>query len=261
MPTISVLTSCYNAERFISGAIESVLGQSYTDFEYVIINDGSTDGTSSILRAYASKDSRIVLYEKENTGLADSLNTGMKLCKTKWVARLDADDIAMPDRLSAQLDFMQNNKGISLLGGGCFLINADGESLGEYHYPLQHESLMARLEKGGAFFPHSSTFFDRMQIVELGGYNFRFTRSQDWDLWLRVGTSTRISCLDRTVIKLRKHANTLSNSDHGKEQSVMGLSARICYFRRKLGVSDPSQQSPETWTSFTKWVEEEARQG
>ncbi len=253
-----MLTSCYNSEKFVTEAINSILEQSFAEFEYVIVNDGSTDNTMALLREYASKDTRIVIIEKENTGLADSLNVGLKSCRGKWIARLDADDIAMPDRLSTQLDFVNTNKDVVLLGGGAVLINDHGNDLKEYCYPSQHNILLDHLKKKFAFFPHSTAFFDRARIIEIGGYNTRFLRSQDCDLWLRLGEVGNISCIQQPIIKLRKHGAMLSNTDQGKLQLIMGLSSRICHFRRILGMSDPSQQSDNIWRSFLDWVETQA---
>jgi len=110
-PEITVLTCCHNASGFIMEAIESILQQSYQNFEYLIVDDGSTDDTSNILKKYSAKDNRIVIIEKKHSGLADSLNAGLRHAKGEWIARLDADDIAVPDRLLSQWNFVRNNRG------------------------------------------------------------------------------------------------------------------------------------------------------
>ncbi|MBA7643492.1 Undecaprenyl-phosphate 4-deoxy-4-formamido-L-arabinose transferase [subsurface metagenome] len=252
---ISVLTCCYNAENFIEEAIESILHQSYEEFEYVLVNDGSTDNTLSILKRYVSKDKQIVLIEKKNTGLTDSLNVGFGQAKGEWIARLDADDVAMPERLSNQLNFVQDNDGVVLLGGGCIEVDKNGTATKKHVYPQEQKALMNRLENGKAFFPHSSAFFNKARVMELGGYNPKFTRSQDRDLWLRIGETARIACLQIPVVKLRKHFQMISNTNQGRLQSVMGLCASICHFRRKAGLSDLSQMEEDVWQGFLKWVE------
>ncbi|MCK5615653.1 glycosyltransferase, partial [Candidatus Pacearchaeota archaeon] len=192
-----------------------------------------------------------------HTGLPDSLNVGLKSCRGKWIARLDADDIALPERLSTQLNFVNINKDTTLLGSGCILVNDIGDNIRQCSYPCRHEILMKRLETGKAFFPHSSAFFRREKVVELGGYNPLFKRSQDLDLWLRIGESARIACIERPLIKLRKHENMISNIGQGKLQMIMGLSARVCHVRRKLGLTDPSCQSEQTWRKFTEWLDQQ----
>ena len=254
---ISVLTCCYNAYDFIDEAIESIFNQSYKEFEYVIVDDGSTDNTFSILKRYAAKDKRIVLIEKEHSGLTTSLNVGLEQAKGEWIARLDADDIAMPERLSDQLNFVEDNERVVLLGGGCIEIDKNGTIIKKHIYPQEHNTLMDRLENRKAFFPHSSAFFHKASVMKLGGYNPRFTRSQDLDLWLRVGDTARIACLNHTVVKLRKHSEMTSNTNGGRLQQVMSLCARICHFHRKVGLSDPSQMEEDVWQGFLKWVEKQ----
>jgi len=255
LPKISVLTCCYNAGTFLKEAVESVLRQAYEKFEYVLVDDGSTDNTLSILKGYAAKDKRIVIVEKEHSGLTASLNIGLEQAKGEWVARLDADDIAVPDRLSNQWDFVQNNDRIVLLGGGCIEVDENGIAIKKHIYPTEQNALMSRLETGKAFFSHSSAFFNKAYVLELGGYNPKFVRSQDWDLWLRIGENAQIGCLPLPVVKLRKHSQAISNTNQGKLQLVMGVCAGICHFRRKWGLSDPSQVEQDIWQKFLKWVE------
>ena len=106
-PAVSVVMSCYNASRFLAEAIESILRQTFTDFEFIIIDDGSTDDTLDIIRTYAQTDPRIVVIEKANTGLADSLNVGIGAARGEWIARQDADDVSFPDRLFHQIEFLR----------------------------------------------------------------------------------------------------------------------------------------------------------
>jgi glycosyltransferase involved in cell wall biosynthesis len=256
-PKISVLTCCYNAEDFVEEAIESILHQSYEDFEYVLVDDGSTDNTLSILKKYAARDRRIVLIETEHSGSGqtEASNVGLAQTKGEWIARLDADDVALPDRLLQQLHFAQENNGVMLLGGGCIEIDKNGTVIKKHSYPQGHDALMKRLENGEAFFPHSSVFFNRSKIVELGGYNRKFIRSLDADLYLRVGEIAPIGCLQIPVVKLRKHSQTLSKTNSGRIQMLMGTCATICHFRRKAGLSDLSQMEEDTWQEFLKWIE------
>ena len=254
-PKITVLTCCYNASAFIEEAIESILQQSYHNFEYLIVDDGSMDNTVDILKRYAVKDSRIVLIEKQHHGLTASLIVGLRHAKGEWIARLDADDIAMPYRLFNQLEFMKNNNGIVLLGGSCIEIDINGSVIKKHIYPRQHNALMNRLENGKPFFPHSSAFFNKDIINKLGGYNSKFLRSQDWDLWLHIGEVAQIACLNSPVVKLRKHSQMISNTEEGRLQSIMGLCAMVCHFRRKWGLSDPSQLGEKVWNDFLRWIE------
>ncbi len=255
LTTISVLTCCYNAKDFVEEAVESILHQSYKDFEYVVIDDGSTDKTLSILKKHAVKDRRIVLIEKDHSGLTASLNVGLELAKGKWIARLDADDIAMPERLSHQLEFVQNYHDVVLLGGGCIEINTIGAPVKKHTYPQEHSALINRLENGGAFFPHSSAFFNKELIMKMGGYNLKFTRAQDIDIFLRIGETALMACLPMPVVKLRRHPQMISNTNQGSLQPTLAMCARLCHFRRKSDLSDPSTMEEYVWKKFLKWVE------
>lgn len=253
--SITVLMSVYNGEKFISESIESILQQDYTDFEYILIDDGSTDDTLSVLRNYALKDERIKLIEKNHSGLTESLNVGLNQASGEWIARLDADDIAMPGRLYNQLKYVKENKSVILTGGNCIEVNANGSFVKKHIYPDDHNKLMSRLETWRAFFPHSSAFFHRENILRLGGYNRKFVRSQDWDLWLRIGQVAQIGCLQMPVVKLRKHTGMISDTEQGRLQQINGMSSIVCHFCRKLNKPDPSQLDYYHWNYFLKWVE------
>jgi glycosyltransferase involved in cell wall biosynthesis len=252
-PKITVLTCAYNEENFISEAMESILRQSYNDFEYLIVDDGSTDGTRDIIKQYANRDNRLRLVEKSHTGLTDSLNCGLQSARGTWIARLDADDVALRDRLNLQIRHVSKYNNLVLIGGGCIEIDLNGTHLKEHLYPHHHKEIMARLEKRKAIFPHSSAFFSREYAINLGGYNPRFIRSQDLDFWLRIGESGTIGCIAGQVVYLRRHPQSLSSTLETL-QPVLGMSAVICHLRRKSGVSDPSQLEESVWKGFTSWV-------
>jgi len=255
MPAVTVLMSCYNASRYLSEAVESVLAQSYRDYEFIVVNDGSTDDTSGMLRKYAAEDDRIVLVEKENTGLGDSLNAGMRMARGEWIARLDADDIALPDRLARQIAFVQENDSVVLLGTGCFLINECGRLSRAYRYPREHHGLMRHMESGCSPFPHSSALFHKAAVIASGGYNPRFIRAQDYDLWLTLGETREIACLQDPLVEIRKHASNISCDSVHPTQLIMAMAARVCHFLRLREASDPSRtKRNDEWNGFISWL-------
>lgn len=255
---ISVLTAVYNGERYMAEAIESILAQDFSDFEFIVVDDGSNDNTMEIFKCYAAKDPRLIPVQKSHTGIADSLNIGLRKARGTWIAKLDSDDMALPQRLGLQMDFVNNHPDVVLLGGGCIEIDEKGEGKRRYVYPCAHSALMRRLESiEKSFFPHSTAFFQRAFALECGGYHARFSRAQDGDLWLRMGERGRMACLFQPVIKLRSHSCMVSNTDQGRLQAVMGNCALICHYRRIKGLSDPSQASDEVWQKFYTWVEQQ----
>ena len=135
-PKITVLMPVFNAENFLNKAIESILTQTFKDFEFLIINDGSTDNSEQIINNYAKKDSRIRLINRENHGLVDTLNFGLKQAKAELIARFDADDICMPSRLKEQFDFMQMDKTLALVGSFIQIISVNDENIRIGRYPI-----------------------------------------------------------------------------------------------------------------------------
>ena len=154
---VTVLLAVFNGEDWLERSIKSVLNQAYTYFEFIIVNDGSTDNTSKILHHYAQIDSRIRIFEKYNSGLADSLNYGLERARGSWIARLDADDICRSDRLQKQLEAVYQDPDLVLVGSSFHIINDNDHIVNSYHHSHSHASLLYRLSHCLPFFPHSST--------------------------------------------------------------------------------------------------------
>ena len=254
-PRISVLMSCFNAQRWVADAVESVLAQTYHQFELILVDDGSTDLTPEILDAYRRRDERIRVVHKANTGLADSLNAGMAIARGEWIARLDADDLCEKARLASQISFLDNHPGVVLLGSGFVEIDENGHELASHVRPANHAKLVQNLERLQRFFPHSSAMFERSLSTDLGGYNTRFKKTQDWDLWLRLAENGVIACLPSPLVRIRTHPNQITNASSGRPQLVYGAAAAVSHFLRIEGHRDPSTRVPEEWTVFIQWVE------
>lgn len=255
-PKVSVLTCVYNGERYLSEAIDSVLGQSMTDFEYIIVNDGSTDGTKDILTDYQSRDRRIKVIDKPNSGPGDSRNVGLQAACGKWVAILDADDVALLDRLMSQLNYLRNRPEILLVGGYAAVTDENGHQVRVNTYPSEHEQLLNNLEEHKVFVPHSSCLYHRETVLKLEGYNSYFVVSEDHDLFLRLAQHGKLGCVDQVVVKLRIRGDSLSHARYDRIL-LMGMAGLVCHFRRKNGASDPSQSDKCTWDRFITRLEQE----
>lgn len=238
-PTITVAMSVYNSERWLAESISSVLGQTYRDFEFVIVNDGSTDGSLQIIQSFASLDRRVRVIRKTNSGLADSLNHGIAHAKGTWIARIDADDICEPQRLELQLEFARSHPSLVLLGSGLLEIDEDGHARGTYRYPAKHSGLVSYLKGKRRFFPHSSAFFRRASFHRVGGYRPRIKRAQDYDLWLRLSEVGEIACLRPALICIRRHGGQISHDEGGRRQILDSRVALASYILRQIGVPDP----------------------
>lgn len=209
-PKISVLMAVFNGERYLIEAIDSILGQTFTDFEFIIIDDCSTDNTSIILKSY--QDDRIKVFRNEkNIGLTKSLNFGLTVTKGEYIARQDADDVSHPERLQLQFDFLCHNKDVVLLGTQARSINEFG-SLSYFPdvKPLSYEAVKYQLFFGNPFI-HSTVMF-RADIIKsvFGGYNESFRLSQDIELWSRIIHKYKCMNLRTVCLDFRQNPNSVS---------------------------------------------------
>jgi len=253
-PTISVLMCCYNAEAFVAQAVESILGQSFGDFQFIIVDDGSNDGTRQILRTYASKDKRIALVEKENTGLTHSLNVGLSRAEGPFIARMDADDVSLPERFAIQLSWLRRHPEVGVLGTGCRIINAKGEFTGRcFSSTRTHKSILRCMTRPGRGVPvrHPTVMMRRDIVQRVGGYNARFPLAQDIDLVWRVSDLTESFVIPDILLLLRKHPGCVSVVRR-PEQLLSHILAGACYQIRRQGLPDPSQAGDSEWEEFRR---------
>lgn len=209
-PLVSVIMPVYNAGRYLSEAVESVLSQTFTRFELIAIDDCSTDGSLAILKSFAKSDSRVRLLENErNLGITPTLNRGIQAAKGEYFARMDADDVSLPDRLEKQVAFLRAHPDIGLISSVAEAIDAEGNAIPEefvliiepgyvkwlLHFtcPLTHPAVMGR-----------KTLFD-----QAGGYDPEILYAEDYDLWQRMSQFTKLSNLPDVLIKKRVHAQTI----------------------------------------------------
>ncbi|MFC1824167.1 glycosyltransferase family 2 protein [Thermodesulfobacteriota bacterium] len=209
MPNVSVIMSVYNAEKHLKVSVDSILTQTYQDFEFIIINDGSTDKTPAILDSY--RDSRLILLTQENNGLTRSLNRGIKIAQGKYIARQDAGDVSLPDRLEHQVQFLESNQEIALLGTYAYKIDEEGNEIGMFSPPSLHREIRnCMLRKKKNPFVHGTLLFRKDCLPSGGFYRPEFENAQDFDLCLRVSESYKVHILDRPLYKWRLERNSLS---------------------------------------------------
>lgn len=201
-PSISVVMPVHNALPFLDESIKSILTQTLGDFEFVILDDASTDGSVELLREWSLRDNRIQLHEsKKLLGLSASSNAVVAWARAPLVARMDADDIAHPDRLMRQWKIMQECPDIAVVGTLCNGINASGREV----RPRDRWRLMRRF--GRIPFPHGSVMFRREVFDQVGGYNEEVTRGEDQDLFLRIAMHGRVVTLSDALYSYRYHSS------------------------------------------------------
>ena len=219
-PKISVVMSVYNGEKHLRESIESILNQTFTDFEFIIVNDGSTDNSLEIIKSY--DDERIkIINNEENIGLTKSLNKAIKQARGVYIARQDADDISLSNRLELQFKFLEKHPEVALLGTGIYVIDENGD---EIEKRIMHPNPKRSLLKGNRFI-HGSVMFRKSVIDELGAYNETLRYSQDYELWLRLSKEYDVRNLTVPLYKLRMHKSSIL-SRKVEEQQMYAVLAR-----------------------------------
>ncbi|HCJ66447.1 MAG TPA: glycosyl transferase family 2 [Elusimicrobia bacterium] len=204
-PKVSVIMAAHNEEHNISRTIKSILNQTFSDFEFIIINDGSTDKTDEIIKKYRYEDKRIHIISKENTGLADSLNIGIQHSSGEYIARMDADDVADEKRLEIQVNYLDNNPEIVMVGSWCYLIDLDRNIRIECKPPILNEDIRKHLQKDNPFI-HSSVMMRKSVINKVGGYD-RIQRMEDYDLWVRITKDYKVANIPMFLITRYENRN------------------------------------------------------
>lgn len=218
MPKISTIMSVYNAERYLSKSIESILKQTLDDFEFIVVNDGSTDRSSVILEYYVSQDSRIRLINQENKGLTKSLNKALALATGDYIARMDADDISMPERFELQLDFLENNPSCVAVSSDVLQIDLDGDPISRMGVLLSHAEIEAELLKGkGGVLRHPAVLMRSEALIAIDGYRDSYTTAQDLDLFLRLTEKGQLANLPDVLLEYRLHLESVNFSRYQRQ--------------------------------------------
>jgi glycosyltransferase involved in cell wall biosynthesis len=229
-PSISVLMSVYNNEQYVCEAIQSVLNQSYDDYELIVVNDGSTDKSKAIIDQYRQKNHRIHVIEHENRGLTPSLNIGLKACRGNFIARMDGDDICHSKRLEKQLQAFKENPKLVLVGSEVELIDEAGREVGPRGHQSAHDAIRRQLLQGnGGALTHPAVMFRRSAAVEVGGYDERFLNTQDLDFFLRLSEVGEVENLKEPLLKWRQHSKSINHTQAHlwKKMRMLALSKTI----------------------------------
>jgi len=220
-PMVSVVMAVYNCEQYLEEAVESILRQTFADFEFIIFDDGSTDGSGEWLEAKAKEDPRIRLIRQENIGLTKALNRGLTLARGEFVARMDADDIALPQRFQLQVGRFNADPELVLLGSEVEMTDKDGLELGSRGTPLTHVEIRKQLLAGnGGAVTHPVAMFRTESARLVGGYDERMTTTQEVDFFLRLSEVGKVANLPETLLFWRQH-NDSSNHRRSDEWPKM----------------------------------------
>lgn len=219
--------SVYNGEKHLRTAVDSILGQSFKDFEFIIIDDGSADKSLDILREFQQKDKRIKIVSRENKGLTVSLNEGINLAQGEYIARMDADDISLPKRFEEQINFLGNNKDVVLCGTWAKIIDENGVELGDYKTPTTNEEIKKNIIFHNPFI-HPSVIFKKEIIKTVGLYSEKIKYAQDYEYWLRIVKRNKVANLSDFLLKYRIMKKSMTRESNLRMR-LEGLLMRIAY--------------------------------
>jgi len=234
-PRVSVALPVHNCERYVAEAIESILAQTFTDFEFLIVDDGSTDGSLAILQRYAARDQRIQLVSRPNTGYLVALNEMLARARGEYVARMDADDIALPERFDHQIRYLEDHPECVMVGSRVTLIDPDGAPIMVMGEALTHEEIdNALMMAQGQLVYHPVVMFRRQVVLDLGGYRPEYYTTEDLDLFLRLAEVGRIVNLAEPLLKYREHLQKIGYRRAGQQEAAARRTLTDAYRRRGL---------------------------
>jgi len=233
--------SVYNGEQFLSEAIESVLAQTFTDFEFLIVDDGSCDSSPQIISHYASLDARIRPIIRENKGLIASLNEILEIARAPIVARMDADDASMPDRFAVQKAFLEQNPDHGVVGAWSDEFDEHGRPIAytESDQPVAYRELLYAIESREQLICHPTAMYRRDIVRAVGGYHAAFRHCEDYDLWLRLANATKLANVPQRLLKYRRHSGQVT-LQHATDVHFGAEIAYLAYCERRDGRPDPT---------------------
>jgi glycosyltransferase involved in cell wall biosynthesis len=248
-PQVSVVMPVRNGARWLGEAVESVIAQRLSGWEFIAIDDGSTDDTSRILSEYAKRDDRIRVIRQEALGLVAALNRGLAEARGPLLARLDADDRARPERMDRQMRHLNAHPDIGLLGSWAQEIDDSGKRRGQLRPATEHAELDRILMRANPFV-HSSVMFRRELARRVGGFRAAFRAAEDYDLWLRLAEVAQLANLPENLTEYRRHGDNVTTRNAIRQAFSARLAQRAARARRETG-NDPagSLTEPPDWRS------------
>lgn len=240
--TISVLMAVHNDDRYLCDAIDSVLSQTFTDFDFVIVDDASTDRSASILSRYMVADPRIKLVRNEkNLGLTASLNRGLGLCTGRYIARMDSDDVCISSRLELQLHYMKANPDVVAVSCQAEVIDPLGVPIFQTQNPTAHDAIFEELFRAnGGVMAHPGLLVSKEALDRIDGYDERFRTAQDLDLYLRLGMLGRLANVDDMLLRYRQHLGSTSLAKRAQQAETARMIVNEAYSRM-------NEDMPEDW--------------
>jgi glycosyltransferase involved in cell wall biosynthesis len=232
-PLVSVLMTVYDAREFVGPAIHSICDQTMPDFEFVIVDDGSTDGSLAVIEECAANDARLRIISRPNTGIVRALNEGLQTVRGRYIARMDADDLCDSRRLEMQVRRMEQEPELVALGTSAIAIDPSGRRLGLAPVPLTHEEIEACHLCGTSSIYHPAVMMRRDALETVGGYR-DLCPAEDFDLWLRLGEVGQLANLSQPLFIWRRTVSGLVARSTDRHQRALTRALTDAWKRRGL---------------------------
>jgi glycosyltransferase involved in cell wall biosynthesis len=240
-PEVSVVMAVYNERPFLKEAVQSILAQTFEDFEFIIINDGSTDGSQETLGRFAECDERIRLVHQENRGLVSALNRGLSMAGGQYIARMDGDDVTHPERFERQVNYLNTHSRVGILGTRAQKIDENGEPTIRWTLPTNPDTIAWQLLFNTRLC-HPAVMARKSILEDLSGYSAWATHAEDYELWTRAVLRTRLANLPDVLHRLRRHEGSIT-VEKRVEQVQTTVKAAVTLHRSLLGVRTNEQLS------------------
>jgi glycosyltransferase involved in cell wall biosynthesis len=256
----------FNAERFLAPMLDSLLAQTLADFELIVVDDGSRDRTFEILMEYQARDSRVRPMRIPHGGIVDAANAGLHAARCELIARADADDLNMPDRLQRQVDFLEAHPEVVAVGSRMQVIEPFGSPLYTTDHKLTHEEIEADFLSGSGWaLPQPAAMLRKSVALKVGGYRHDYPYSEDFDLFLRMAEVGRLANLPDGLVKYRLHAGS-SNWNHHRTQMANKPRLLAEAYRRRGRAMPPGMTFPNHWEQplaerYIHWLQKALKSG
>ena len=224
-PVVSVIMNVYNSQKYLEAAIKSIISQTYKNFEFIIIDDGSTDDSYKIINKWAKKDTRIIAKKQKNIGIPRTLNKAIKYAKGKYIARMDSDDISLPKRLQKEVKYLDNHPDISLVSSYIKIIDENDKIIGNFT-PATADKEIKKTSIFSCQFNHSASMYRKKDFLEIDGYNPKFRYAQDFELWFRFMENYNVANIPEYLVLWRKTSEQVSTNKKNEQEKYATLAKK-----------------------------------
>ena len=256
----------YNSARYLRESVTSLLNQTFEDFELIIIDDGSTDDTLALLRELTKSDCRVRIVTQANRGIANSCNAALSLARGEFVARMDADDVSLPERFEKHVAYMREHPDCAVVGSRVMLIDPFGSPLHSPHHDVDHDKILAGLMAGvGWSIVQPAAMMRRSTMLAVGGYRTGIDASEDLDLFLRMGEHGKLANLPEVLLNYRQHPDSANHTRVAEQDANKRRIITDAYSRKGLPLPDgwtpPKRKVIPIQTEVDMWAWSALRKG